>query len=173
MTYLKMKMMKHNPYLIDDIAYGIGNICIKYGRIPVLQTKEKYGTVRVYNSWGIGSLHALIWPNYVYKHPSYPKWLWNLDIQYLSRFFNLLDPIIIRWQHFIYNFAYWKYIKKYPQLFDEITGCADWKEELGFHLPTLCSAHSADYKKSCYLNSDKCDFCKEGVWFQEGNSILE
>lgn len=151
------------PYLLDDIAHNIGQYCIKWGRISVTQTKEKYGTVRVYCGFGFYTLHSLIWPNYCYKHPKYPDWLWGLDIKYISPFITkTLGRLLTPWQVFIYKRAYWKYIRKYPHLFDEITDCADYKELLGFHIPYLCDIHSENYNKLCYLgNETNCEECKE------------
>lgn len=156
-----MKNIKELPYL-DDIAHNIGDTCTKWGRITVTQTKEKYNTVRVYCGFGFNSLHGIIFPNYCYKHPKFPKWLWTLDIFYLSNIVSKLNFIVVPWQKLVYRYAYWKYIKKYPHLFDEITSCADHKEVLGFYLPKLCSHCSVDYKKSCYLgNETNCHFCKK------------
>lgn len=124
-------MNKDDLCKLDLIAHEIGQYCIKYGRIAVTQTKEKFGTVRVYCSFGIWSLHSLIWPHYVYKHPSYPQWLWKLDCSlYGSWFARIVNVIIFPWQKFIYNRAYQKAIKKYPHLKDDITCAADYEEYL-------------------------------------------
>lgn len=153
-------MNMRSKYNLDDIAFEIGRYCVKWGRISVTQTKEKYGTVRVYCHFGI-SLHSFIFPNYCYKHRYFPKWLWDLDIDYFSKFFNFFNFIIIPYQHFIYKRAYWKYLYKYPHLFEEITSCADFIEILGFYVPRLCTNCSTDYKHSYWASKDNCDFCKE------------
>lgn len=149
-------------YLVGEIADNIGDVCSKWGRIAVTQTKEKYGTARVYCGFGVSSLHQLIFPRYVYRHRHYPEWLWKLDIDYLSRIVSFFNFIIIPYQHAIYRYAYWKYIKKYPDLFDEITSAMDWPEVLGWYIPKLCSDCSQNYNKTCYLaKEDECESCKK------------
>jgi hypothetical protein len=150
---------------LDEIAHEIGVFCRRWGRISVSQTKEKYGTVRVYCGFGYYSLHSLIFPGWVYKHPKFPKWLWSLDIYYLSSIIGWFHPILYRYQTWIYSMAYWKQIKKYPHLFDEITGSMDWPEHIGFYIPTLCSECSAEGKfKRAYLgNETNCEICNEAL----------
>lgn len=106
----------------EDILY---NICRKYGRLGG-QIKEKYGTLRFYAMFDL-SLHSLVYPGYVYSQ--FPEWLWTLDIYYISPFLNKLFGKIWFWyQSKIYNYAYHKCLKKYPNLRDEILCCADYPE---------------------------------------------
>lgn len=153
-----LNIERQQSNLLEQIAHEIGQYCRRYGRIQVTQTKEKYGSVRVYCGFGSYGLHGLIYPGYAYSQ--FPKWLWNLDCTYGNYITRYFDTIIVPWQKFIYRRAYWKQIKKYPHLFDEITGSMDWDDVLGFEKFNLCSEHSQDYNKSCYLvHIDKCDEC--------------
>lgn len=145
---------------LEEIAYNIGRFCVKWGRIHVSQTKEKYGTVRVYCSFGIDGLHGLIWPRYMYKHPKYPQWLWELDLKYSHKILAPLGSLTFRVQKTIYQLAYSIAILKYPHLFNEITSCMDWPEYIGWAIPRLCSECSEKYTKRCYLVNEGCDGCK-------------
>ncbi len=112
------------------IANEIGCYLVKYGRIPVTQTKEKYGTIRVYCSFGVYNLHSLIWPRYVYKHRRYPKWLWNLDVMYISKLFSLVQVPIYKYQKFIYKRAYKLALAKHPEAKRALLSGADYGELL-------------------------------------------
>lgn len=112
---------------IGNAAYEIGEYCRKWGRITC-NSKEKYGTVRVYVSWFYGSLHELINPGHYYIRFRKPlAWLdWRIFgplIRY-SRIPNLMH----RWQFYIYNRAYQIALRKYPHLKVEILCCADYQE---------------------------------------------
>lgn len=148
---------------LGQIASDIGNICAKWGRISVRDTKEKYNTVRVYCSFGIHNLHSLLFPRYVYKHRLYPDWLWKLDCYYFSKVFNLFEKIVIPYQKFVYNYAYWKYIKKYPHRFRAITGCMDYPEMIGFYIPRLCADCIDNHEsEQGYLTiAGDCENCKK------------
>ena len=111
---------------IGHAADEIGAYCVKWGRIPVTQTKEKYGTVRVYNSWGIENLYWLIRPNYHYY--KLPIWVRKLDDRTFGKLFRFALPLIFKYQTYIYNKAYQKAVKKYPHLREEILVNADWPE---------------------------------------------
>ena len=151
------------PYLLDDIAEDIGRFCARYGRIPVTQTKEKFGTIRVYCGFGCVSLHNLLFPRYVYKHKSFPGWLWRLDCTHGGKFWGFISRIIFPYQKFIYKLAYMRAIWRYPHLFDAITSCMDYPEYVGFEIPTLCSKHSAEKRfNRAYLGDESsCNVCKD------------
>lgn len=109
---------------LDNIAYWIGEYCRKWGRLGG-QTKEKYGTIRFYASFGGLSLHTLIYPGYVYSQ--FPNWLWKLDIWYISpvlQFF--FEGLFVKWQMFIYKRAYIKALYNWPQYRREIMQSADY-----------------------------------------------
>jgi hypothetical protein len=116
-------LTEKDEWNLDIIAQEIGDFLCKWGRISVTQTKEKYGTVRVYCSF-YNSLHSMIWPGYVYRHPKCPDWLWNLSYKFHH------IPGLFWYQKIIYRLAYKKVIKKYPKYHEEILRCADYKEFL-------------------------------------------
>ena len=88
---------------VGEAAELIGDYCRKYGRINVTTTKEKYGTSRVYCSFGWYQMFSITHPGYVYSR--YPKWLWSLDCLYLSKIVRFFNPIVVPYQMFIYRKA--------------------------------------------------------------------
>lgn len=117
-------------YQVGESAEYIGYFCRRWGRLNVTSMKEKYGTVRVYCSFGYLSLHILLYPGYVFKRPYWPNWLWKLDVYYISKVFNFFQPLIFIWQKFIYRLAYKKALKKWPMIRKEILACSDYPEFL-------------------------------------------
>lgn len=113
---------------IESAAQYIHSFCTRWARMGG-QSKEKYGTVRFYTHFGYMSLHSLIYPNYVYSQ--FPKWLWVLDINYISPFLQkFIQPKFIKWQMYIYNKAYWNALYKWPHLRAEILSSADFLEHI-------------------------------------------
>lgn len=117
---------------IAGAAEYIGERCRRLGRINVTQYKEKYGTVRVYCSFGYYSLHELIWPGYAYKRDYWPHFMWTLDIYFWPNAFKYsgLGYLLHKWQKFIYRSSYKRALKKWPHLRKEILCCADFSEFL-------------------------------------------
>jgi len=117
---------------VEDAAYEIGEFCKTWGRIFITQTKEKFGTARVYCYFAYPSLHGLIWPGYYCKRPNYPQWLWSADIYYLSKIFAVISRLIgfNKYQTFIYRLAYKRALAKYPMIRNEILAGADHGELL-------------------------------------------
>lgn len=109
-------------------AQEIGDFCVKYGRIGIRASKEKYGTVRVYLSFGLWGFHSLLKPGYVYNQ--WPKWLWNIDCEVGTKILSPFNLLVIPYQKFIYRIAYKRAIKKYPFIRKEILGGADYRELL-------------------------------------------
>jgi hypothetical protein len=107
---------------VCQAAEEIETFCRKWGRIGVLQSKEKYGTVRVYCQFGWVQLNELVYPGYHYLQS--PKWLMGL---YLPKFISNLGFI---WQKFIYTQAYKRALKRYPMIIEEILHCPDYPEFL-------------------------------------------
>lgn len=110
---------------IDSAAEFIGKGIRKFGRISVWQYKEKYGTVRVYCSFGWNSLQHIIFPGYVRQ--VIPAWI---DNNFISKIIQMLNPIIVPYQYFIYRLFYKLAVKKWPHLREEILSCADYSELL-------------------------------------------
>lgn len=89
----------------------------------VMQTKEKFGTVRVYCSFGFDCFHGLIWPRHCWIHKWWP---YRFDLwisQYLQP---VINPILIFLQKKLYRLAYKRAVKKYPHLWKEIIVMADF-----------------------------------------------
>lgn len=99
-------------------------------RIQVTQSKEKYGTARIYCHLGVYQIHSITHPGYVYSR--YPHWLWVLDCRY-GRY---VVKYLVNWwlyplHKFIYRDTYKKAVKMYPHLTREILCMADYYELLG------------------------------------------
>lgn len=116
---------------INDAAEYIGTNLRRWGRVNVTQWKEKYGTVRVYCSFGWYQLFSITHPGYVYSR--YPKWLWSLDCAVLSRFVTKLNFLVIPLQVRLYKHLYKKALEKWPHLRLEILSGADHSELLKEH----------------------------------------
>lgn len=86
-----------------DAAYYIATYLGRYGRIHVMDYKEKWGEVRVYILWGMED-----------------RWIP----------YSRLNPILIPYQKWIYRRAYANAIRKWPHLRNEILNGADWQELL-------------------------------------------
>lgn len=118
---------------VGFVADEIGDYLVKWGRIGVRQTKEKYGTCRVYCGFGWYSLHSIIFPRWVYLHARYPKWLnWFDSTKVNSFIFSIVNKIIILYQIFIYRQGY-KRVLKYinnPDMRRNIINYADFTEYL-------------------------------------------
>jgi len=116
------------PYFGDVslAASEIGHFCRKWGRINVTQTKEKFGTCRVYLSFGWNQIHSITHPGYY--RSQYPKWLWTLDCLYFSKIIRLSNKFIIPIQIKIYQLAYKRALQKYPHIREEILVAADYPE---------------------------------------------
>lgn len=116
---------------VGEAAEYIGRFLRKWARVSVTNTKEKYGTVRVYCSFGWSQFFSITHPGYAYSR--YPKWLWNLDVSYGSKLIHLLriNNIIIPLQTMLYRYVYKQAIKKWPMIREEILNGADWDEYLG------------------------------------------
>lgn len=113
---------------INSAAEFIGLTLRKWGRVGVTTYKEKYGTVRVYCRLGWYQLFSITHPGYVYSR--YPKWLWTLDIYYISRLIRLLNCLIVPYHKWLYTFVYGRALKKWPHLRAEILHGADYHELL-------------------------------------------
>jgi len=101
----------------------------RWGRVPVRDWKEKYGTVRIYLSLGWESLFTITHPGYVYSR--YPKWLWSFCCSKYSRWiFRQLNRVVVPYHIFLYRFFYRRAVKKWPHLTDEILCAADFHELL-------------------------------------------
>jgi len=119
---------------IGESADEIGEFLVKWGRVNVRDTKEKYGTARVYLSFGWHQLHSVTHPRHMYSR--YPDWLWKLDCRYLYKIFQLLNYIVIPYHIWLYKLAYKRAVIKRPHLVAEIICGADFIELLKDIFPT-------------------------------------
>lgn len=115
---------------LDDAIAFVEDFCACWGRFGG-QAKEKWGEMRFYCQFGI-SLHQLVFPRYCYfKHPKFPGWLWQLDI-------DLITPLLLRtcgwfwhpYQRWIYREAHRRAALRYPHIKAEILGSPDFPELL-------------------------------------------
>lgn len=111
---------------IEEAAEYIAKFCTTWGRIHVRDFKEKWGTVRVYCSFGWYEVAEIFAPgvNWYGKWPWYTKWLWRI---YVPR---CINNLVVPYQEWIYRKAYAQAIKKWPMIKDEILCAADWFELL-------------------------------------------
>lgn len=112
---------------VDNAASDIGEYCVKHGRIAVMQTKEKFGTVRVYCHFGWDSIYGIFYPRHCWVKPWWP---YRLDLAICKLLMPLLNKIVVPHQMRVYRRAYKNALKKYPQIHDEILCCADYGELL-------------------------------------------
>lgn len=113
---------------ISEAAYYIGTNLRKWGRVSVRDMKEKWGTVRVYCSFGWYQLHSITHPGYAYSE--YPRWLWNLDCTYLSKCMWLFNWFVVPCQKLLYRYFYKRAVRRWPHLRAEILSSADFPELL-------------------------------------------
>jgi hypothetical protein len=86
--------------------------------------KEKYGTARVYCSFGLYNLYGILRP---FHHWVGNEWYWKLtDRIYLT----WMNPVVVPYQQWIYRLAYKRAVEKYPHLKAEILDGADYEELL-------------------------------------------
>jgi hypothetical protein len=119
---------------IDDAGRYIAKNLL-WWRVDVRDWKEKFGTIRVYCSLGIGWWPQLTHPGHVYNR--WPRWLdfiayggynrWN-PLYWALRGINVVAVPLHVW---VYKRYYRKACEKWPHLKQEILRCADFHELLG------------------------------------------
>lgn len=161
--------MPHHNWGDEDFDWDGLNDCVhfcwKWSRRFRMggQIKEKYGTLRWYASLGHLSLHSLIWPGYVYCQFRGPfKFLWSLDIKYISPILQFLFGRPFYWFHTrAYNWIYQQMMKKHPHLRPEILALADYPELIdGATLIVCCSKHILDWDGE-FITTWKTMGCEE------------
>lgn len=116
---------KHGEDFYTASEY-IHKMLMIYGRISIMNFKEKYGTLRTqgYYEWD-GTLHMLLYPGYSYIQCG--RILSFLDTRLfanLMKFSGLL--YILRYlQRKWINYVFQKILKKYPQLILELVADTD------------------------------------------------
>ena len=112
-------------HAIDMIAIPLK----RWGRVNVVQYKEKFGEARIYCSMGWNQLHCITHPGHCYSR--YPKWLWTLDCKYGSKVVPVLfNWFIIPYHKWLYRYLYKMAVKKFPHIYDEIVDACDYPELL-------------------------------------------
>lgn len=112
---------------IANAADWIGQQLVRWGRVNVTTTKEKFGTARVYCSFGWYQFHSITHPRHAYSQ--YPRWLWHLDCDYGNKICWLLNLLVVPYHRWLYRLVYRFALKKWPHLKREIIYGAD-KQEL-------------------------------------------
>lgn len=108
---------------LNDAGYYIGDWLRKWVRMPVRDIKEKFGTLRIYCSFGWSSFYTIWRPSYMWV----PKWWpYKLDLALSCHIMPVLNKIVVPIQQKAYVWRYKKAVEKWPHLRDEIVCCADW-----------------------------------------------
>lgn len=111
---------------IDDAAYYIAHWLKTWVRMPIQQYKEKFGTVRVYGSFGWHGIYSIYRPGYCW----YPKW-WPMRLDFWiadTLVFGFVNKVGIAIQKKAYAWRYKKAVEKWPHLREEIVSSADYGE---------------------------------------------
>src|SRR3989304_9535108 len=112
---------------INDAGRYIGHWLRRWVRMDVRDVKEKFGTVRIYCSFGWNSVYSIYHPGYCW----YPKW-WPIKadnwLSYHTPIFDWINRMVIPVHKKLYAWRYKKAVQKWPHLYNEIVSCADWGE---------------------------------------------
>ena len=111
---------------INEAALYIGTTLKKWGRIPVRDYKEKYGTVRVCCGFGAHNFFWFFHPGHIYYR--WPRWFRWFDYRVGRHIFRLINKFLIPYQIWFYKRTYRKAVEKWPHLEQEIVCMADYRE---------------------------------------------
>jgi hypothetical protein len=119
---------------IDDAAAFIGE-GLRWWRVDVRQYKEKFGTVRVYCTLGVTSLHQLTHPGHVYRRWK-SGWWWKQDCcaGWVKRLLTVVNWVAVPLHKALYRWYYRRARARWPHLAQEISRGADFPELLGAKL---------------------------------------
>jgi hypothetical protein len=112
---------------INDAAYYIAHWLKTWVRLSVVDYKEKFGTVRVYCTFGLQGIYFIWRPNYCWV----PKWWpysFDLWLTHHTPLFRWLNKIVVPIQMKAYAWRYKKAVQKWPHLYKEIVSMADYGE---------------------------------------------
>ena len=123
---------------IENSASEIGLFLVRWGRIGVHQTKEKFGTVRVYCHLGWNSFYEILWPRRMWI---LKWWPYRLDLKISDVVMPILNKIVLPYHKWLYRRAYGNAVKKRPHLREEILCCADF----GVYLEGVAGYKHSDY----------------------------
>lgn len=110
---------------ISDASLFIGLWLRRWMRMRVCDMKEKFGTVRVYCSFGWDSFYELFYPGYCWVKPWWP---YKIDLYVSAYVMPLLNKLVLPIHKWAYAYRYKKAVQKWPHLYDEIVTGADWGE---------------------------------------------
>ena len=127
-----------------------------FWRVPVRQWKEKFGTVRVYCSFGFTNLNSFTHPGYAYnQYPHCLDWV-NYPGRYspIRLLFWTLNLMIVPFHKWLYQWYYARACRRWPHLKKEIIYGADYHELLGgkvkfnqIYFPELGDTEPVDWRK--------------------------
>ena len=116
-----------NFRMVEDAAEYIGIGISRWGRIGVMQWKEKLGTVRVYCHFGWRSLYSIWHPQNCWV----PEWWpYRFDLAVSHYIMPILNRVVVPIQVRIYRHFYQRAIAKWPSIKREIIYGADYPEFL-------------------------------------------
>lgn len=134
---------------IGNAAHYIGTELRKWGRVPVRDCKEKWGTVRVYCSLGWYSIHDITHPGYAFIQYKKGGLLHYLNYAcWFNNIFRIVNIVIYPYHKWLYRKIYSNAVRKWPHLRDEILVQADFSELL---------EGIAGYKNSDHWTTDEGD----------------
>ena len=119
---------------LNAAGASIGYWLRKWVRMDVRDVKEKFGTLRVYCSFGWCSLYSVWRPSYMWS----PKWWpvrfdrWVSDNTPILKWIN---RIVVPIQKKAYVWRYKKAVQKWPHLYEEILCCADYGDLFDGKIP--------------------------------------
>jgi hypothetical protein len=117
-----------------DEAISYIDQTLRRWRVNVQQSKEKYGTARIYCSLGLEWWPQLTHPGYT-RNP-WPRWLnfvvygsydKRSPLHWLLRSLNL---VVVPFHKWLYRRTYAEAVRRWPTLRAEILACPDWPELL-------------------------------------------
>ncbi len=112
---------------INEAANYIGYWLKDWVRMPVSCVKEKFGSVRIYCSFGWSMIYSIWRPSHIWL----PKW-WphRLDswISYYTPIMKWVNYLVVPIHQKAYVWRYKKAVEKWPHLRREILGSADYGE---------------------------------------------
>lgn len=99
----------------------------RWPRISVRQSKEKFGTARIYCSLGFDQFYTIFFPGYCWIKPWWPN---KLDhwLSYRTPLLKWVNYVAIPIHKWAYAWRYKKAVQKWPHLYNEIVSCADYGE---------------------------------------------
>lgn len=119
---------------LNEAGDYIGGWLRRWVRMPVMDIKEKFGTLRIYCSFGWASMYSIWRPSYCWLPSWWPHKLDNW-LSYQTPIFTWLNYIVVPIQKKAYVWRYKKAVQKWPHLYNEIVSMADWGELFEGQIP--------------------------------------